>query len=154
MAEINIPTGPIDFEPMNAIRCDRMEPSAPVNRQALLSALDGVELGARDRLIVDWLSGWESSTVATVCSWLGRVRNYAERIEYACRWTGWNNIDGRDRQVVKYDMCGKGEAGMSEARMIRDRTRAWQARQSLPVDAVVVSRPVHEWTIVQEADHA
>lgn len=74
----------------------------------------------------------------------------AARIEYACRFTAWTNTDGIEKQVVKYDFTGIGEPGLSEARrMVRD-TRAWQPRQSLPVDAAVVSRPVPEWTIVPD----
>ncbi|MGS2645884.1 beta barrel domain-containing protein [Streptosporangium sp. G12] len=73
-----------------------------------------------------------------------------ERIEYACRFTAWTNTDGIEKQVVKYDFTGTGDSGLSEARrMVRD-TRAWQPRQNLPVDAVVVSRPVPEWAVVPD----
>lgn len=41
---------------------------------ALLQALDGVELGAWDRRILDWLAGWDTSTVAVVVSLLHRAR--------------------------------------------------------------------------------
>lgn len=79
MAEIfNIPRGPIDDEPVSAIVGDPLEPAAHARLHALAVALAGVELGDYDRRIVDWLAGWESSTVATVCSWLGRVRNLKE----------------------------------------------------------------------------
>jgi hypothetical protein len=51
-------------------------------REVLRAALAGaelagtgrIELGAYDRLIVDWLARWDTSTVATVVSWLRRVR--------------------------------------------------------------------------------
>jgi len=73
-----------------------------------------------------------------------------ERIEYACRFTGWTNTDGAEEQVVKHDFTGTGEAGLSEARRMAKDTRQWQAVQGLPVDAVVVSRLVPEWTVVEE----
>ena len=75
MAEIfNIPRGPIDDEPLNAIVSDPAKPSRDANLFALGVALAGVELGDHDERILFWLAGWESSTVATVCSWLYRVR--------------------------------------------------------------------------------
>jgi hypothetical protein len=41
---------------------------------AIRDALEGVELGVYDRVIVNWLAGWDVATVATVCSWLHRAR--------------------------------------------------------------------------------
>jgi hypothetical protein len=41
---------------------------------ALLEALDGIELGAHDRRIIEWLSQWEIETVGTVVSLLYRAR--------------------------------------------------------------------------------
>lgn len=43
-------------------------------RGALLQAVDGVELGAYDRRIIDWLAGWDVPTVAVVVSLLHRAR--------------------------------------------------------------------------------
>jgi len=37
-------------------------------------ALDGVELGAHDLRILDWLGGWDTDTVVTVASLLARAR--------------------------------------------------------------------------------
>lgn len=74
MAEISIPSGPIHSPPYMAIRTDRLEPSQPANETALREALDGVEWGVYDETILQWLSSWEPATVATVCSWLYRVR--------------------------------------------------------------------------------
>jgi hypothetical protein len=49
--------------------------SGPIQyRGALLQAVDGVELGTYDRRILDWLAGWDTSTVAVVVSLLHRVR--------------------------------------------------------------------------------
>ncbi|WP_433520108.1 hypothetical protein ACQP2T_63950 (plasmid) [Nonomuraea sp. CA-143628] len=75
MAEVNIPTGPIEQEPMRAIRVERPETLTGAGKEALYAALAGVELGAYDRRIVDWLAMYgDMSTVAVVCSWLYRVR--------------------------------------------------------------------------------
>ena len=41
---------------------------------ALLEALDGVELGAHDRRIVEWLAGWDTSVIGTVASLFYRAR--------------------------------------------------------------------------------
>jgi hypothetical protein len=41
---------------------------------ALLEALDGIEIGAYDRRIIEWLAGWEISTVGTIVSLLHRAR--------------------------------------------------------------------------------
>lgn len=75
MAEINIPRAPIDDYPAGAIRYDRVQERAvDACHQALREALDGVQLGSHDVTILNWLAAWEPSTVATVCSWLYRVR--------------------------------------------------------------------------------
>ncbi|MEV0149061.1 MULTISPECIES: hypothetical protein [unclassified Nonomuraea] len=75
MAEIDIPTGPIDAAPYDAIRGDNGEfAGQEIREDALLQALEGIQLGTHDRRIVSWLAGWEPSTVATVCSWLHRTR--------------------------------------------------------------------------------
>jgi hypothetical protein len=44
-------------------------------RRLLRSALDaaGVDLGAYDRAIVDWLAGYEPATVAVIASWVSRA---------------------------------------------------------------------------------
>jgi hypothetical protein len=45
------------------------------NRRLLRSALDaaGVDLGAYDHAIVDWLAGYEPATVAVIASWISRA---------------------------------------------------------------------------------
>lgn len=42
----------------------------------LRAALDdaGVTLGAHDERIVEWLTGWERSTIQTVVGWINRAR--------------------------------------------------------------------------------
>jgi hypothetical protein len=44
------------------------------NIAGVAAALAGVELGAYDKRIVEWLAGWEPSTVAVVCGWITRAR--------------------------------------------------------------------------------
>jgi hypothetical protein len=39
-----------------------------------LESLDGVELGAYDRRIIEWLAGWDIATVGTVASLIYRAR--------------------------------------------------------------------------------
>lgn len=65
-----IPAGPVEQEP-------RGVHGAAEQRAALLAALAeaGVELGAYDRRLVDWLAGWEWSTVATIASWVRRAQH-------------------------------------------------------------------------------
>ncbi|ALG12340.1 hypothetical protein [Kibdelosporangium phytohabitans] len=41
---------------------------------ALLEPLDGVDLGAYDRRIIDWLADWDIETVGTIASLIYRAR--------------------------------------------------------------------------------
>jgi hypothetical protein len=43
--------------------------------RALLAELEaaGVELGAYDRRLAEWVAGWDWSTVATIASWVRRA---------------------------------------------------------------------------------
>lgn len=63
-----VPTGPIDTMPKGFV------PGAEQQKQ-LLSALAaaGVELGTYDQRIVEWVAGWDWSTVATITSWVKRA---------------------------------------------------------------------------------
>ncbi|WP_326646103.1 hypothetical protein OG884_15740 [Streptosporangium sp. NBC_01755] len=74
MAEINVPTGPIETEPYNAIRTAPGESLTAACRTALLRELGGMEAGAWDDELLGWLANQDPSVVATVCSWLRRVR--------------------------------------------------------------------------------
>lgn len=74
VAEINIPVGPLSEAPWGAIRYALTEHSIGVFQAAIRAALGDLELGAYDERIVAWLAGWDTPTVATVCSWLHRVR--------------------------------------------------------------------------------
>lgn len=64
-----VPSAPVDKAPRGFRDTEE-------SRAALLAELEaaGVELGEYDRRIVDWLSGWEWSTVATLAGWLHRAR--------------------------------------------------------------------------------
>jgi hypothetical protein len=44
------------------------------HQAALEDALRGLKLGEYDRAMVEWLAGWETSTVATVISWIERAK--------------------------------------------------------------------------------
>ncbi|MGH3868251.1 MAG: hypothetical protein ACRDQ4_19460 [Pseudonocardiaceae bacterium] len=56
----------------------RHEP-ADERREALLAALDGVQLGAYDKRIVSWLAGWDVPVVAALVSLLCRARHTDRR---------------------------------------------------------------------------
>lgn len=69
-----IPTGPIDREPLD-YPTPGVFPSATEREGILRDTLHaaGVELGAYDKRIVDWLAGWEWSTLAVIASWVARA---------------------------------------------------------------------------------
>lgn len=69
----SVPTGPIEREPRADINLPL--PDGPEQEAALREVLAaaGVELGAYDERIVQWLSGWEWSTIATIASWVQRA---------------------------------------------------------------------------------
>ncbi|MGH3869430.1 MAG: hypothetical protein ACRDQ4_25655 [Pseudonocardiaceae bacterium] len=54
----------------------RYEPAAQ-RRAALVTALEGVELGAYDEYLLEWLAGWDVGVVAAVVSLLLRLREAA-----------------------------------------------------------------------------
>ena len=62
-----VPVGPVQEAPGGFV---------PVveQRRLLAGALAGVELGAWDERILDWLAGWDACTVLTVVSWIVRAR--------------------------------------------------------------------------------
>ena len=62
-----VPGGPVEVAPAGFV------PGA-VQAEILADALAGIELGAWDRRIAEWLAGWDASTVLTVASWIGRAR--------------------------------------------------------------------------------
>lgn len=66
-ADGRVPVGPVEVAPGGFV-------STVEQRRILAEALEGVELGAWDERIVDWLAGWDSCTVLTIASWLVRAR--------------------------------------------------------------------------------
>ena len=50
-------------------------PTTALDLADLNAALSGVELGDWDRRIVEWLAGWEPSTVAVICGLITRARD-------------------------------------------------------------------------------
>jgi hypothetical protein len=42
--------------------------------EILAAVLAGIELGAWDRRIAEWLAGWDAATVLTIASWIARSR--------------------------------------------------------------------------------
>ena len=62
-----VPGGPVEVAPAGFV------PGA-VRAEILADALAGIEVGAWDRRILDWLAGWDASTVLTIASWIGRAR--------------------------------------------------------------------------------
>jgi hypothetical protein len=77
VVKLNIPSGPIcDWHDLNgSITDDNGEfAHTPEHKAALEAALTGLELGAQDSRILEWLAGWETQTVAVICSWINRAR--------------------------------------------------------------------------------
>lgn len=74
-------------------------------------------------------------------------------VEYACRWTDWEDwtAEGERKTRVRYDRGGYGDTGRLTAGLIAAQTRAWQPHHGLPADAVVVARPIGQWSEVPDA---
>lgn len=69
----SIPTGPVDAEPAGFYARDAQ---AAVLRETLTAA--GVDLGAYDERIMNWLAGWDWSTVAVIIAWVARAASSRE----------------------------------------------------------------------------
>jgi hypothetical protein len=62
-----VPAGPVEEPPRGFVpRAGQVE--------ILAGVLAGIELGAWDRRILEWMAGWDASTVLTVASWIARSR--------------------------------------------------------------------------------
>ncbi|MET9086129.1 hypothetical protein ABZX77_30360 [Streptomyces sp. NPDC004237] len=75
MTTLEIPTGPVQARP------DGFEETivqAGVLRDTLAAA--GVELGAYEPVIIDWLARWEWATVAVIASWVARAATSREPV--------------------------------------------------------------------------
>ncbi len=66
-ARAEVPAGPVEAPPRGVV------PEAG-RAEILAGVLAGIELGAWDRRILEWMAGWDASTVLTVASWLARAR--------------------------------------------------------------------------------
>ena len=62
-----VPAGPVEEPPRGFV------PRAG-QAEILAGVLAGIELGAWDRRIVEWMAGWDASAVLTVASWIARAR--------------------------------------------------------------------------------
>ena len=67
-----VPAGPVEAPPRGFV------PSAE-RAEILAGVLAGIELGAWDRRILEWMAGWDTCTVLTVASWIARSRAGAAR---------------------------------------------------------------------------
>lgn len=65
-----LPTGPIEADPIDYYRGRELSDLPPLIDEALA----GMELGAYDRRIVDWLKGWDQPTIVTIASLIQRAR--------------------------------------------------------------------------------
>jgi hypothetical protein len=68
--------GPIESRPKSLFPpYDRYtDVNEAAQKAALEDALRGIELGEFDERILRWLAGWDTSTVATVISWIARAK--------------------------------------------------------------------------------
>lgn len=62
--------GPIDEAPW---------PPETEARAMLTTAVEGLPLGDYDRRILAWVEGWDSPTIATLASIIGRARQAGEQ---------------------------------------------------------------------------
>ena len=67
-----VPAGPVDRPPAGFVPRAGQE-------EILRAVLAGVELGGWDRRIVAWMANWDTCTVLTVASWIGRAREAGPR---------------------------------------------------------------------------
>jgi len=62
-----VPAGPVETPPRGLV------PSAE-QAEILAAVLGGIELGAWDWRVLEWMAGLDASTVLTVASWIARSR--------------------------------------------------------------------------------
>lgn len=61
-----VPAGPVDVPPAGFVPEEGLA-------EILASVLAGIELGAWDRRVADWLAGLDACTVLTIASWFART---------------------------------------------------------------------------------
>lgn len=66
-----VPLGPVEVAPAGYV-------STVDQAEILADVLSGIELGAWDGRIVEWMARWDTSTVLTVASWIARARGIEE----------------------------------------------------------------------------
>ena len=66
-ARPGVPAGPVEVPPA-------VFAPAAVQAEILAGVLAGIELGAWDRRVAEWLAGLDACTVLTVASWIARAR--------------------------------------------------------------------------------
>jgi hypothetical protein len=66
-ARAEVPAGPVETPPRGFV-------PAAEQAEILAGVLAGIELGAWDRRILEWMAGWDAPTVLTVASWIARSR--------------------------------------------------------------------------------
>ena len=71
-ARPGVPAGPVEEAPLGFV-------PAGERAEVLAGVLAGIELGAWDRRIAEWLAGWDAATVLTVASWIARSRMAREQ---------------------------------------------------------------------------
>jgi hypothetical protein len=67
-----VPAGPLESDPGGF--CPQEEQAA-----VLAGVLDGIELGAWDRRVAQWLAELDTPTLVTVTSWIARARAAGQR---------------------------------------------------------------------------
>jgi hypothetical protein len=136
-----IPTGPIHAAPGGYL-------PSPMLRALLADALARVELGAWDRMILDWLAGWDAATVVPIISLILRARR-AEATSVAGelagltpRSTSGPRLPAIDRPEHDADpVCGIGGAPAATATgPAQPATAAAAKRRELPA-TVAPNRP-------------
>jgi hypothetical protein len=131
------PRGPFDKEPRGAGLRDRDQ-----RRLLLLQALDGVELGTWDELILNWLTMWEDSTLLTIAGWIRRARTPAvdasppparADLEDPVRYGSVTAPTDSQNSTRRCPICG-GEPASARATFCSDahRQAAYRHRQGAP----------------------
>lgn len=67
---MRLPDEPIETEPIEVYRGEPFEDV----RALLDEAVAGMELGAYDRRMIEWLKGWDQPTIVTLASVIQRAR--------------------------------------------------------------------------------